>query len=117
MSDFVQIQVTFPSDSRARELAELLVEQRLVACAQILGPITSFYNWNGHQEEEQETLLLAKTSKGNFKEVSEFISVRHPYECPQIIALPLVCATGGYEQWLKESVRSCQNGQESESKG
>jgi len=103
MSRFIQVQITFPTEESALSTASQLVERRLAACAQILGPIRSVYTWNGSREESIETLLLVKTSAPLFGELAEVVRVGHPYQCPQIVALPIVAGTPGYLQWVDDN--------------
>ena len=98
---FIQVQITFPTEESALAAASRLVEQRLAACAQILGPIRSVYVWNGVREESVEILLLAKTAASLFDELAEAVRAEHPYECPQIAALPIVAGTVDYLAWIE----------------
>ena len=100
---FIQVQITFPTEESALSVASQLVERRLAACAQILGPIRSVYVWNGVREESLEALLLAKTKASLFDELAEAVRAGHPYECPQIIALPIVAGTPDYLQWVDDN--------------
>jgi periplasmic divalent cation tolerance protein len=100
----VQIQITFPTAELARETAAKLVQEKLVACAQVCGTVQSFYTWKGVCETSQETLLLAKTTLPLFERVESAIRAEHPYECPQIVALPIVAANADYLVWLNEQL-------------
>jgi len=98
---FVQVQITFPTEESAQSTANRLVERHLAACAQIVGPIRSVYVWNGVREESVEILLLAKTKASLFDELAEAVRADHPYECPQIVALPIVAGTSDYLDWVE----------------
>ncbi len=100
---FIQVQITFPTEESAQATANRLVERRLAACAQILGPIRSVYVWNGVREESVEILLLAKTKTSLFDELAATVRKDHPYECPQIVALPIVVGTVDYLRWIDEN--------------
>ena len=104
-NDFVQIHITFPTEESALSTASRLVEQRLAACAQILGPIRSIYVWNGSREESGEILLLAKTKASLFEKLAEAVRAVHPYQCPQIVALPILVGTPDYLQWLDDNLQ------------
>ena len=101
MSHFIQLQITFPNQAEAENLAQRLIEHRKVACVQIVGPIQSFYRWQEKLHCDQEYLLLAKTKSLYFYELSGFINEAHSYECPQIIALPIENISQNYENWLE----------------
>jgi len=102
---FIQVQITFPTQESALSTAAQLVERRLAACAQILGPIRSVYTWNGNREESTEILLLAKTKTVLFDELVTAVHAQHPYECPQIVALPIVAGTQNYLQWVNDNTQ------------
>lgn len=102
MIDFIQIQTTYPDEASARRAARYLVEHRVVACAQVLGPIHSTYFWEGRLEESTEWLCLLKTRRLLFEMAAETIRVHHPYECPQIVATPIASMSNDYSQWLVE---------------
>ena len=101
---FVQLQITFPNEEEARAIAETLVERRLVACAQILGPIESRYVWRGVVNVDSERLMLAKTRESLFQRVADVVENAHSYECPQIVAIAIDCVSPKYESWLEEQI-------------
>ncbi len=105
MSEIVEVVSTFPSKKDAERVAQLLVEESLAACVQIQGPIESIYRWKGKVEKDKEWLLTAKTKRTLYKEVESLIKENHPYEVPQILALPVVDGFEGYLTWLKGEVR------------
>ena len=96
---------TCPPDE-AKSLAQRLVEERLIACANILPGVTSVYRWEGAICEDDETLLIMKTSAKRIPELTERIRALHSYEVPEIIALPLATDEGNpaYLRWLMEQV-------------
>ncbi len=106
MENYIQVQITFPTEGSAAAMAELLLERRLVACVQILGPIRSVYVWKGVREESVEILLLAKTKASLFDALAETVRADHPYECPQIVAVPIVNGTPDYLRWVDENTVS-----------
>ena len=103
--EFVQIQTTFPDEESARALAARLLELKLVACAQILPGLESRYEWLGELCVDRETLLLCKTRASLFERLSAEIASRHPYECPQIVGVPLLCVAPSYAAWLDEQLQ------------
>ncbi len=101
---FLLVTTTCPDQACADMLAEALLQQKLAACVQQIPGIRSFYRWKGNIEADNEVLLHIKTRAGRFEELAASISALHPYEIPEIIALPLVAASGPYLHWLDESV-------------
>ncbi len=94
---------TVDAEERARELASALVEERLAACVQVLGPIASVYRWRGEVEAATEWLLLAKTTEARFPALRDVIVRRHPYELPEIVAVPITEGLPAYLRWVAEA--------------
>jgi len=92
---------TLPDRETAAAIARTLVEQRLAACVSLLPQITSFYEWQGRLEQEQETLLLIKTTKQNYQAVEAALRANHPYELPEILAVPVDQGLQGYLDWVE----------------
>jgi len=99
----VVVLVTTPAD-RASEIASHLVENRLAACVNIIPDIRSVFRWQENVEEERECLLLVKTTRKAFEGVSLAVRENHPFNVPEIIALPVVDGYDGYLNWVRESV-------------
>jgi periplasmic divalent cation tolerance protein len=89
----------------AAELARGIVEARLAACAQIIGPIRSFYRWQGSVHDEQEWQCWAKTNTDRVAELKEYIKKNHSYDVPEIIVLPIVDGSADYLKWLTDETR------------
>ncbi|MDD5330987.1 MAG: divalent-cation tolerance protein CutA [Sulfuricella sp.] len=89
-----------PDRDAARELAGKLVEQRLAACVNILAPCESVYRWQGNIEKAQEVPLLIKTLRAHYDKVEKTIRQCHPYELPEIIAIPIAAGLPAYLDWL-----------------
>ncbi len=100
MPDYIQVMTTTASREDAERIAEALVAERLAACVQVLGPITSTYRWQGAIETAQEWLCLAKSRGELYEKIEEAIRRLHPYEVPEILALPVVAGSGAYLAWL-----------------
>ena len=92
--------MTAGSEAEANRIAELLVDQKLAACVQILPEIRSVYVWQGKVQREREVLLLAKCTRGNFAELERQVREIHSYETPEIIALPITAGSEPYLKWL-----------------
>ena len=104
MSEYVQVLTTVGSEEEAERISSLLIERRLAACVQIAGPIHSRYRWRGAVEEEREWQCLAKTTASLYDEVEGAIRESHSYEEPEILAIPVLAGSGGYLEWISESV-------------
>ncbi len=105
---FIQVTTTTATEAYARQIATALVEQRLAACVQIEGPLESVYRWQGQVEQAQEWRCTVKTRDSLFEAVTRAICNLHPYECPEILATPIVACSEAYQTWLEEQL-SCQS--------
>ncbi|MBB5234421.1 divalent-cation tolerance protein CutA [Deinococcus budaensis] len=94
--------VTVPS-GRAHELARTLVHERLAGCVNVLPGVHSVYRWEGEVAEEPETLLLVKTTGERYPDLESRIRGMHPYEVPEIVALPFDRALPEFQSWLREA--------------
>jgi periplasmic divalent cation tolerance protein len=104
MTDFVQVLTTAGSEEEAGRIAELLVERRLAACVQVVGPIVSRYRWQEEIEEGREWQCLVKTTGAAYAAVEAAIREVHSYEEPEIIATPIVAGSAGYLAWIETEV-------------
>jgi periplasmic divalent cation tolerance protein len=93
---------TVASDQDAKILADAIVVQRLAACVQILPPMLSVYYWEGKVQSETEVLLLIKTVDEKFSELETYILTNHPYDVPEVVAIPASKVSQGYRSWLME---------------
>ncbi|MBS0209237.1 MAG: divalent-cation tolerance protein CutA [Planctomycetes bacterium] len=104
MSNYITVSTTLPSREDARRLSAELVERRLVACAQMIGPIDSAYRWEGKLETAQEWLLMLKTRCDAYPAVEQAIRERHPYDTPQITAHDITAGYAAYLAWIDAEV-------------
>jgi periplasmic divalent cation tolerance protein len=102
MHSFIQVSTTVDKRQDADRLAELAVKQRLAACVQVIGPIRSTYWWQGKIEDGEEWLCLMKTGRDLYEALEKAIKSIHPYDEPEIIALPIVDGSEGYLHWIKK---------------
>ncbi len=93
---------TCPDRATAHAIAETLVEGRLAACVNILPGATSVYRWQGKIESATEVLLLIKTRQPRYAGLEAAIRERHPYELPEIVAVPIDNGLPGYLNWIEE---------------
>jgi Uncharacterized protein involved in tolerance to divalent cations len=96
---------TLPDQESAEHMATILVEERLAACVNLVPGLTSIYRWQGTLRREPEYLLLIKTTAARFTQVRERIRALHPYEVPEIIALPIRDGDPAYLNWLTENTQ------------
>jgi periplasmic divalent cation tolerance protein len=99
---YLQVQTTTDSRAEAVELGRTAVEARLAACAQVAGPVASTYWWEGGIERAEEWLVLFKTPADRFAELTAFLTERHSYDEPEIVALPIVGGSASYLSWIRE---------------
>ena len=104
MDNFIQVITTADDEELARKIASSLVEKRLAGCVQILGPITSVYRWKGRLENAREWQCLVKTRHDLYEKVEAAIKAIHPYEVPEIIALPIQSGSVDYLEWLQDGL-------------
>lgn len=102
MSELVQLLTTVESKDDALALAHATVEARVAACAQILGPITSVYRWRGEIEETSEFLCLLKVPAEGLEGLVSFVRDRHPYDTPELTAVPSSFVDDRYLAWAAE---------------
>jgi periplasmic divalent cation tolerance protein len=87
------------------ELSRAAVESRLAAGAQVTGPVASMYWWDGGLERSEEWLVLLKLPADRYDELAAFITERHSYDEPEIVALPIVAGAPAYLDWMREETR------------
>lgn len=89
-----------PDREAAEAIAKDLVGRRLAACVNILAPCRSFYRWQGEVEQADEVPLLIKTTRARYAELEAAIRELHPYQVPELIALPLAAGLAAYLDWV-----------------
>jgi len=100
MDEAVIVLTNLPDRAAALRLANALVEQKLAACVNVLAECASVYRWNGAVKTATEVPVLIKTRAGRYAEVEAVIRSLHPYELPEIIAVPVVRGSEEYLQWV-----------------
>lgn len=100
MLEPIQVVTTAPTRELALQIAAELVEQRLAACVQVGGPITSTYRWQGKIETAEEWVCIAKCQQQSLADIETAIARLHPYDTPEIIALPISGGSQKYLQWI-----------------
>jgi periplasmic divalent cation tolerance protein len=100
-----QVTTTLPDQAAAKRLATALVEARLAACAQVSGPISSTYWWQGRVETATEWYCHLKTTVARVPDLQAKIQQLHPYDVPEIIAVPILQGNPEYLKWIQEAVK------------
>lgn len=103
--EFIQVITTVDQKEVAKKLALVLTKNRLAACVQIVGPITSTYQWKDNLEEAEEWLCLIKSKRNLFEKLEGKIKEVHPYKVPEIIALPIISGSEDYLEWLQNELK------------
>ncbi|MFK8068386.1 MAG: divalent-cation tolerance protein CutA [Gammaproteobacteria bacterium] len=106
---FIIILNTCPDKKTAQEIAEKLIENKLAACVNILPKGISVYCWQGKVESTEENLLLIKTHQDQFLKVETIIKSLHPYELPEVMAVPVTLGSKDYLDWLSQSLDQCED--------
>ena len=104
MSDHLLIYCTCPDQDSAQSIADTLVDKGLAACVNILPGVHSVYRWQGKRENAREYLLTIKTLHSAYEALQQAIIDLHPYELPEIIAVPITHGLAGYLAWIDENV-------------
>jgi periplasmic divalent cation tolerance protein len=104
MAEYLQVLTTTGSEEEAGRISAALVERRLAACVQTIGPISSRFRWQGEIEEAREWICLAKTEASRYPQVEAAIRELHSYDEPEIVATAIVAGSDGYLEWLSSSL-------------
>jgi periplasmic divalent cation tolerance protein len=106
MSDQVILVLsTCPDETSARRIAQILVNEGLVACVNRIGAMASTYLWEGELRDESEILLLMKTTAAGLPALQARLTAIHPYELPEFVAIPVVGGSAGYMAWVRSAIR------------
>ena len=95
---------TCPNNEVAKDLAKKVVLAKLAACVNIVPGLTSIYTFENKIETSSESLLIIKTTEAIYSKLETMLVENHPYQCPEVIGLPIELGSKGYLQWLKNSV-------------
>jgi periplasmic divalent cation tolerance protein len=106
MKHYIQVLTTTEKKEDAEKIARTLVRKKLAACAQIIGTISSTYGWKGKVKTTREWLCLIKSEKSLYEELERTIKKIHPYEIPEIIAVPIVAGSREYLEWLDRELQA-----------
>ena len=102
-SDVIIVLTTLPAETDAEAFAEALVAERLAACVGVGGPMTSVYTWQGAVERARERQVVIKTVRARLPLIEARLADLHPYEVPELLALPVAGGGAAYLAWVRES--------------
>jgi periplasmic divalent cation tolerance protein len=100
MTELLLVMTSLPDMEAAKALAKRLIDVNLAACVQLQPSVQSIYRWEGRICEEQEVVLVAKTTAAQWHAISSFIKQNHPYDVPEIIAQPITNSDRDYARWV-----------------
>ena len=106
MTDYIQVLTTVEHKADAENIAKSLVEKRLAACVQILGPLTSYFHWQGKLDSAAEYLCLIKSRDDLFAELESEIISMHPYDVPEIIVTQVTKGSKDYLNWMASELEA-----------
>jgi periplasmic divalent cation tolerance protein len=104
-NNFILILTTCPNEDSAQEIASEVISNSLAGCVNILANLLSIYRWQGRVEKNQEHLLMIKTHIDYYPQVEQLLKQIHPYEVPEIIAIPINRGSTEYLSWLKQCLK------------
>jgi periplasmic divalent cation tolerance protein len=100
MTEALVVLVTAPGAEKAAEIARAVVEERLAACGNVVPGLRSIYRWEGKVQDDQEALLVLKTTRARFDALRARVIALHPYEVPEVLALPVEAGSERYLAWI-----------------
>ncbi len=106
MNEFCLAYTTLPNSTSAQRIAQILLEKKLIACANILPNMTSIYNWEGSMKIDSESVLILKTQSKLKSKLEETLQEIHPYTCPCLIFLPIQSGSQSYLDWLRSETET-----------
>ena len=107
MADIVSVYATFADDAEARRIGRQMIEERLAACVNILGPCRSIYRWQGAIEEAEEVAAIFKTTADGAAALIDRIAELHSYAVAAAVAWPVAAAHPAYAAWVEAETRCC----------
>jgi periplasmic divalent cation tolerance protein len=103
--DYVIVLVTTADKQEAERIIRRLLDEKLIACANIISPVSSHFHWSGKIEKAEECLVLMKSREDLFEELAETVKSLHSYEVPEILALPIINGSKTYIDWLESCLQ------------
>ena len=106
MSEVQVVLCTFPDLAQARQIGTLLVEKQLAACVNLIPVVESIFRWEGKVSREEEVLAIFKTGEARFSDFQRELLALHPYDVPEVLALPVGAGSEAYLKWVRGETRS-----------
>ena len=103
-SGILMVYMTVSSRDEADTIADMLITKRLAACVNVLGKISSVYEWEGKIEHSDEFAIIAKTTEEKYPQLEQHVKDSHSYECPCIVAMPITNGHGPFLEWVRRQV-------------
>jgi periplasmic divalent cation tolerance protein len=104
-TDFIVVLVTAKDKTEAEKISQTLIEEKLIACANIISPVASCFVWMGKIDRAEECLIVMKSRADLFAELTRRVKALHSYEVPEVLALPIVDGSGDYLAWMRGALR------------
>jgi periplasmic divalent cation tolerance protein len=103
--NYIVVLVTTASKAEAEKISQTLLNEKIIACANIINPVTSFFNWQNKVDKCEECLVVMKSRSDLFAELAERVKQLHSYEVPEVLALPIVDYSEAYLKWMDSVLR------------
>lgn len=105
MADEIVVYITVSSSEEAERISRGLLDEKLIACANIVPGIVSLFHWKGEICKENELLIIAKSRAKLFNDIASLVKRLHSYTVPEIISIPIICGSNDYLKWIRETTR------------
>ena len=97
--------MTASNTEEASKIVQILLKERLIACANIINSVFSFFCWEGRIDKEKEVLVIMKSNENFFKKLAKRVEELHSYDLPEILALPIINGSKSYLEWMKNCLK------------
>jgi len=104
-SPYIVLLITTATAEEAQRISRVLLEQKKVACVNILPRVNSLFWWQGKLDSAEESLLIVKTKASQLSEIVPLVKELHSYDIPELIALPIIGGNQDYLEWIEKEVR------------
>ncbi len=104
-AEYIIVFLTTKDKAEAEKISQTLLNEKLIACANIISPVTSFFHWKGTIDRAEEALVVMKSRRDLFSELASRLRGLHSYEVPEVLALPIVEGSEAYLGWLGEVLK------------
>jgi len=111
--NYIVVLVTVDSEEQAKRICDVLLQRKLIACANIVKDVQSFFWWKGKVDQSSELMVIMKSRSELLEEIIRLVKEKHSYEVPEVVALPIAGGNPDYLRWIDESVEVHQRGDSS----